>query len=56
MFLEQVFHGNFIFSILAKCVCDESCRGDLVPDSPKGPKLVGQTDFFLHIDENFAID
>ena len=43
------FAITFYISILAKCVPDEKCRGDLVPSAPKGPKLV-------YIDEVFAIN
>ena len=34
--------------MLAKCDGDESCIGKLAPISPKGPKLVAQTDFCVH--------
>ena len=46
-----VFHIDFrhliffIFSMLAKCDRNESCTGKLAPISPKGPKVVTQTDF-----------
>ena len=33
---------------LANCVHDVSCREKLVPISPKGLKVVGQTDFCVH--------
>ena len=44
MFLELIVRSIFFLSsILAKCFCDESCRGDFPPFSPKGLVLVSQT-------------
>ena len=47
-FLELIFHNNLLSSILAKCVCDESCRGDFRPTSPKGLVHVVQADFSVY--------
>ena len=55
MFLELIFFDNFfLFSIVAKCVSAESCSGDLMPTSPKGPKFEAQ--IFVCIDEDFVIN
>ena len=48
-FLDLIFRNNFLSSILAKCVRDESCRGEFPPTSPKGLVLVAQTDFCVYI-------
>ena len=48
MFFTLNYGDNFLFSILAKCDCVESCTGKLVPISPKGLKFEGQTDFCVH--------
>ena len=54
-FLELVFRNNFLSSILAKCIRDESCRGDFPPTSPKGLLLVASR-YLMYIDDNFAIN
>ena len=47
-FLDLIFRNNFLSSILAKCVRDESRRGEFPPTSPKGLVLVAQTDFCVY--------
>ena len=45
-FLELIFRNSFFLSsILAKCVQDESCRGEFPPTSPKGLVLEAQRHF-----------
>ena len=46
--LIRRFRELCLSSILAKCVHDESCRGDTPPTSPKGQVLVVQTDFCVY--------
>ena len=49
MFFTLIFGDNFfLFSSLAKCDRDESCTGKLASISPKGSKLVVQSDFCVH--------
>ena len=47
---------TFLFSILAKCDCDESRTGKLAPVSPKGPKKLWTKYIFVYIDEEFLIN
>ena len=47
-FLDLIFAKTFLSSILAKCVRDESCRGEFPPTSPKGLVRVAQTDFCVY--------
>ena len=44
-FLELIFRSNFLSSILAKCVRDEICIGEIPPTSPKGLVMVAQRDY-----------
>ena len=39
---------TFLSLILAKCVCDESCRGNSLPNFPKGLVLVAPIDFSVY--------
>ena len=48
IFRLNFFAITFLSSILAKCVRDESCRGEFPPTSPKGLVLVAQTDFCVY--------
>ena len=48
-FLDLIFRNNFLSSILAKCVFDESCRGEFPPTSPKGLVLMAQIEFCVYI-------
>ena len=50
-FLELIFHNKFVSSILAKCVCDESCGGNFLSTSPKGLVFVAPK-IFLYIVED----
>ena len=43
-----IFGDNFLLTILANCVRDESCGEKLAPNSPRGPKFVAQTDLCVH--------
>ena len=44
MFFTLIFGDNFFFLlILANCSLDESCKEELAPISPRGPKFVTQT-------------
>ena len=54
-FSTYFFAISFLSSILAKCVRDESCRGEIPPTSPKVLVLVAQTDFCVYI-WRFAIN
>ena len=47
-FLELIFRNNFLIFNFSKMCCDESCRGEYPPTSPKGLVLVGQTDFCVY--------
>ena len=47
-FLELIFRNNFLSTILAKFVRDESCRGYFPPASPKGLVLVAPRDFYVY--------
>ena len=55
MFLELNYCNNFFIFNLAKCIHDESCRGDFLSTSPKGLVLVAQTDF-VYLDIDFAMN
>ena len=46
--LDLIFRNNFLSSILAISVRDESCRGDFPPTSPKGLVIMAQTDFCVY--------
>ena len=52
-----VFRTNFwqylLSSVLAECVCDESCGSDFQSTSAEGLLCVAQTNFCVH-NENFA--
>ena len=47
MLFTLIFGGKFFILNLANCVCDESCREKSALISPKRPKLVAQTDFYI---------
>ena len=57
MFLELIFRDNFFYlrAVFAKCVYDDSCKGDFLPTSAKGLLHVTQTDF-VYLDEDFGIN
>ena len=55
MFFTLVFDDNALYSRLAKCDRNESCKGKSAPISPKGPMFVVLSDF-VYTDERFAIN
>ena len=55
MFFTLIFGKNFLFLILANCVCNEICREKLAPISPKGPRLWCKF-IFVYTDEDLAIN
>ena len=48
VFLHCFLSIPILFSILAVCVCDESCREKIAPISPKGPQFVIQIGLCVH--------
>ena len=46
--LDLIFRNNFFIFNFSKMCSDESCRGELLPTSPKGLVLVAQTDFCVY--------
>ena len=54
-FLELIFRINFLSSILAKCLCDESCSGVFRQLLQKVLRL-WRKHIFVYIDEDFAIN
>ena len=48
MFFTLIFGDDFLLTILANSVRDESCGEKFEPISPRGPKFVAQIDLCVH--------